>query len=125
MKFSPIMRALITGITGQDGYYLAKLLIEKGYEVYGMYRRSSLEIEERLFSLRKKIKLVEGDLTDIPSLINALKKANPDEVYNLAAQSFVPSSWSQPVSTGEITGLGTIKILEAIMAVNPKIKFYQ
>jgi len=117
--------ALITGITGQDGYYLAKFLLEKGYKVYGMYRRSSLEIEERIFSLRKKIKLIEGDMTDIPSIINALKKINPDEVYNLAAQSFVPASWSQPISTGEITGMGVLKILEAIRIVNPKIRFYQ
>ena len=118
-------KALITGITGQDGYYLAKFLLEKGYEVYGMYRRSSLEVEERIFELRDKIKLIEGDLTDLSSMIRAIKESNPDEVYNLGAQSFVPASWSQPISTSEITGLGVLKILEAIKIVNPKIRFYQ
>lgn len=118
-------RALITGITGQDGYYLAKFLVSKGYEVYGMYRRSSLEIEERIFELRDHIKLVEGDLTDLASMVEAIRKSNPDEVYNLGAQSFVPSSWTQPISTSEITGLGVLKILEAIRIVNPNIKMYQ
>ncbi len=118
-------RALITGVTGQDGYYLAKFLLEKGYDVYGMYRRSSLEIEERIFPLRHQIKLVEGDMTDVPSMVNLLKKIEPHEVYNLAAQSFVPSSWTQPISTSEITGVGVVKILEAIKITNPKIRFYQ
>jgi GDPmannose 4,6-dehydratase len=120
-----VKKALITGITGQDGYYLAKFLLEKGYEVYGMYRRSSLEIEERIFGIREKIRLVEGDITDTVSMIKILKEINPDEVYNLASQSFVPASWSQPISTSEITGVGVVKILEAIRLVNPKIRFYQ
>jgi GDPmannose 4,6-dehydratase len=118
-------RALITGVTGQDGYYLAKFLLEKGYEVFGMYRRSSLDIEEKIFSLRNKINLVEGDVTDLSSMVQILKEINPDEVYNLAAQSFVPASWTQPISTTEITGVGVIKILEAIRIMNPKIRFYQ
>lgn len=118
-------RALITGITGQDGPYLAEFLLNKGYEVYGMYRRSSLEIDERISELRNEINLVGGDLTDVPSMIKILKEINPDEVYNLASQSFVPDSWTQPISTSEITGVGVVKILEAIKLVNPKIRFYQ
>jgi len=117
--------ALITGITGQDGYYLAKFLLGKDYKVYGMYRRSSLDVEERLFELMDKIELLEGDVTDMPSMIKILQTIKPDEVYNLASQSFVPASWSQPISTSEITGVGVLKLLEAIKAVNPKIKFYQ
>jgi GDPmannose 4,6-dehydratase len=117
--------ALITGITGQDGHYLAKFLIRKGYEVYGMYRRSSLEIEERIYELKEDIHLVQGDITDIPSMIRILREIKPDEVYNLASQSFVPASWTEPISTVEITGVGVVKILEAIRLVNPKIKFYQ
>ena len=118
-------KALITGITGQDGYYLAKFLLSQNYDVYGMYRRSSLEVEERIFELRDKITIIEGDLVDVPSLINILKRINPDEVYNLAAQSFVPASWSQAVSTAQITGVGVLNILEAIRLTNPGIKFYQ
>ena len=117
--------ALITGLTGQDGYYLAKFLLSKNYNVYGMYRRSSLEIEERIFSLRGKIHLVEGDLTDVPSIIKIIQDIKPDEIYNLGSQSFVPSSWTQPISTSEITGVGVVKILESIRLINPKIKFYQ
>jgi len=124
-KINEKKKALITGITGQDGSYLAHFLLDKGYEVYGMYRRSSLEIDERILDLRDKIHLVQGDLTDIPSMIEILKEINPDEVYNLASQSFVPSSWTQPISTSEITGIGVIKILEAIKIVNSKIRFYQ
>lgn len=118
-------KALITGLTGQDGSYLAKFLIKKGYEIYGLYRRTSLDVFDRLDLIQNKIKLVPGDLTDTSSLIRNLKEINPDEVYNLAAQSFVPDSWTQPISTGDITALGTTRILEAIKHVNPKIKFYQ
>lgn len=119
-------KALITGITGQDGYYLSKFLLKKGYEVYGMYRRnSSLDIEKRLGEIRKQIHLVEGDLTDTASLMRIIKEIQPDEVYNLASQSFVPASWSQSVSTGNITGLGVLRILEAIRQIKPDIRFYQ
>ena len=118
-------KALITGITGQDGYYLAKFLLSKDYEVYGMYRRSSLEVEERIFELRDKIKLVEGDLIDSTSIIKILKEIKPDEVYNLAAQSFVPSSWTQPLATAQMTALGALNILESIKLVDKNIRYYQ
>jgi len=118
-------KALITGITGQDGSYLAEFLLKKSYEVYGMYRRTSMDVFERIGGIKNKIHLVQGDLTDVPSLIRALKETNPDEVYNLAAQSFVPSSWTQPISTGDITALGTTRLLESIRLANPKIRFYQ
>ncbi len=118
-------RALITGITGQDGSYLTELLLSKGYEVFGVVRRSSTESYERIEHLRDRITLVQADLLDQYSLIEALKVAQPDEVYNLAAQSFVPTSWSQAVLTGEFTALGVTKVLEAVRAVNPKIRFYQ
>jgi len=118
-------RALVTGITGQDGGYLAEFLLNKGYNVYGMYRRSSLNISERLGSLTKKIELVEGDLTDLPSLVSIIKKTKPNEVYNLASQSFVPASWSQPIATAEMTGLGVVNILEAIKLTKPDLKYYQ
>src|SRR5580700_9362427 len=99
-------RVLITGITGQDGSYLAELLLEKGYRVYGLVRRSSTVNFERIAHLQDKIELIAGDLLDQSSLITALQKSEPEEVYNLAAQSFVPTSWSQPVLTGEFTALG-------------------
>ncbi|MCK5624629.1 GDP-mannose 4,6-dehydratase [Candidatus Pacearchaeota archaeon] len=118
-------KALITGITGQDGSYLAEFLLEKGYEVYGMYRRTSMDSLGRVGHLKKQIKLVEGDLTDIGSMINLLKEIRPDEVYNLAAQSFIPASWTQPISTAEISGMGVLRLLEAIRHVDNKIKFYQ
>ena len=118
-------RVLIFGITGQIAFYLAEFLLKKDYEVYGVYRRTSLDIGERLNPLIKNIKLIEGDITDADSVLRAVKESNPDEIYNLAAQSHVPSSWSQPISTGDITGLGVVRILEAIRIVNPKIKFYQ
>ena len=118
-------RALITGITGQDGSYLTELLLSKGYEVFGVVRRSSTESYERIEHLRDRITLVQADLLDQYSLIEALKTAQPDEVYNLAAQSFVPTSWSQAVLTGEFTALGVTKVLEAVRAVDPKIRFYQ
>lgn len=117
--------ALITGITGQDGSYLTELLLSKGYEVFGVVRRSSTESYERIEHLRDRIHLVQADLLDQYSLIEALRAANPDEVYNLAAQSFVPTSWAQAVLTGEFTALGVTKMLEAVRAVNPKIRFYQ
>lgn len=119
------MRALITGITGQDGSYLAEFLLEKGYEVYGMVRRASTENFERIAHIRDKINLVQADLLDQLSIINIIEEIKPDEVYNLAAQSFVPTSWTQPVLTGEFNALGVTKVLEAIRLVNPKIKFYQ
>lgn len=118
-------KALVTGITGQDGAYLAELLINKGYEVYGFHRRTSMDVFDRIGHLRKEIKLVEGDVTDFGSIIRVIKEINPDEIYNLAAQSFVPDSWTQPISTVEINALGVINILEAIRILNPKIKFYQ
>ena len=118
-------RALITGITGQDGSYLAEFLLEKGYEVIGMIRRTSTVNFSRIQHIQDKITLVSGDLLDQGSLINILQKYQPDEVYNLAAQSFVPTSWEQPVFTGEVTALGVTRILEAIRAVDKDIRFYQ
>jgi GDPmannose 4,6-dehydratase len=118
-------RALITGVTGQDGSYLAELLLEKGYEVYGMTRRASTENVERIAHLTDRITLIQGDLLDPPSLDAALRQAQPHEVYNLAAQSFVPTSWNQPVLTAEFTAVGVTRMLEAIRAVDPGIRFYQ
>jgi GDPmannose 4,6-dehydratase len=117
--------ALITGITGQDGSYLAELLLEKGYRVVGMTRRSSTAGGERIEHLAGRIELVQGDLLDEASLVSALRESSPHEVYNLAAQSFVPTSWNQPVLTGEFTGLGVTRMLEAIRQVDPSIRFYQ
>lgn len=118
-------RALITGVTGQDGSYLAEFLLQKGYEVYGIVRRSSVEKADRLLHLLDKITFVQGDLLDATSLMSALRQARPQEVYNLAAQSFVPTSWNQPVLTAEFTALGVTRLLEAIRAVDPQIRFYQ
>jgi GDPmannose 4,6-dehydratase len=118
-------RALITGVTGQDGSYLAELLLEKGYEVYGMVRRASTEKFERIAHLMDSIEIVQGDLLDQNSLFHALDTIRPAEVYNLAAQSFVPTSWNQPLLTGEITALGVTRILEAIKMVDRSIRFYQ
>ena len=118
-------RALITGITGQDGSYLADLLLEKDYEVYGMVRRSSTENFERINHLTDRITLVQADLLDASSLVEALEEARPDEVYNLGAQSFVPTSWKQPVLTAEFTAVGVTRLLEAIRRVDPNIRFYQ
>jgi GDPmannose 4,6-dehydratase len=119
-------RALITGITGQDGSYLAELLLEKGYEVHGIVRRSSTETFERIGHLTGRIHLHQADLLDQLSLIDVIKASNPDEVYNLAAQSFVPTSWKQPVLTGEFTAIGVTRMLEAIRLLGPdKIRFYQ
>lgn len=117
--------ALITGITGQDGSYLAEFLLSKGYRVCGMVRRSSTENFERIDHLRDKIELAQGDLLDQLSLIDLLKRTKPSEVYNLAAQSFVPTSWEQPVLTGEFTALGVTRMLEAIRLVDRSIRFYQ
>ena len=118
-------RALITGITGQDGSYLAELLLEKGYEVFGMTRRASTENVERIAHLVDKVNLIQGDLLDPPSLVSALRTAEPQEVFNLAAQSFVPTSWNQPVLTAEFTGVGVTRMLEAVRSVDPDIRFYQ
>ena len=117
--------ALITGITGQDGSYLAELLLEKGYQVFGMVRRSSTENFERINHIKNKVTLLQGDLLDQFSLISVLKQSKPQEVYNLAAQSFVPTSWAQPVLTSEFTAIGVTKLLEAIRLVDPGIRFYQ
>ncbi|HXV27632.1 MAG TPA: GDP-mannose 4,6-dehydratase, partial [bacterium] len=118
-------RAIVTGVTGQDGSYLAEFLLEKGYEVYGMVRRSSTETFDRIEHLIGRIHLVQGDLLDQVSLIHMIKKIRPREIYNLASQSFVPTSFEQPVLTGEFTALGVTKILDAVRVVNRNIRFYQ
>ena len=118
-------RALITGVTGQDGSYLAELLLEKGYAVHGMVRRSSTETNERIQHLEGRITLHQADLLDQGSLLSVLQDVRPHEVYNLAAQSFVPTSWSQPALTGEFTALGVTRMLEAVRHVDPAIRFYQ
>ncbi len=118
-------KALITGITGQDGSYLAEFLVGQGYDVYGMVRRTSTVRYERIQHIQNQLRLVQGDMGDLASLITAISTIEPDEIYNLAAQSFVPTSWNQPVFTGDTTGLGVTRILDAVRAVNPKIKFYQ
>jgi GDPmannose 4,6-dehydratase len=117
--------AIITGITGQDGSYLAELLLTKGYRVIGVARRSSTVNYERIEHLLDDLTVVQGDLQDQGSLLSLLEEYKPDEVYNLAAQSFVPTSWNQPALTGDVTALGVTRILEAIRFVNPKIRFYQ
>lgn len=117
--------ALITGITGQDGSYLAELLLSKGYRVVGMVRRASTETFERITHMRDRLDLREGDLLDQLSLISLMESVQPDEIYNLAAQSFVPTSWTKPLLTGEFTALGVTRMLEAIRYVNRKIRFYQ
>ncbi|HEY7112896.1 MAG TPA: GDP-mannose 4,6-dehydratase [Thermoanaerobaculia bacterium] len=117
--------ALITGVNGQDGSYLAEHLLEEGYRVYGLVRRASARSFQRLSHLLEKIELVAGDVLDQTSLITALRDVEPEEVYNLAAQSFVPASFSQPVLTGEFNGLGVTRLLDAIRMVNPRIRFYQ
>ena len=117
--------ALITGVTGQDGSYLAEFLLEQGYKVVGMVRRTSTLKFERIHHIQDQIEIVQGDLLDQMSLIGLLQEYEPDEVYNLAAQSFVPTSFTQPVLTGEFTALGVTRVLEAIRYVDPKIRFYQ
>jgi GDPmannose 4,6-dehydratase len=119
------MKALITGVTGQDGSYLADFLLEKRYDVYGMVRRSSTENFERINHIRDKINLVQADLTDQGSIIKIIGEIDPDEIYNLAAMSFVQTSWDQPVLTGDVTALGVTRMLEAIKVVDKNIKFYQ
>ncbi|NLB55346.1 MAG: GDP-mannose 4,6-dehydratase [Lentisphaerae bacterium] len=119
------MKALITGITGQDGSYLAEFLLDKGYEVYGMVRRSSTEVFDMIAHIKDKVTLVQADLLDELSLISMLKDIQPDEIYNLAAMSFVPTSWTQPVLTGEFTAIGVIRMLEAMRYSAPAAKFYQ
>lgn len=118
-------RALITGITGQDGSYLADLLLEKGYEVFAIRRRTSVPIMENIAHIANRIEILDGDLLDISSLIQAVKIADPDEVYNLAAQSFVGTSWDQPLLTGQVTALGVANMLEAVRIVKPTARFYQ
>jgi GDPmannose 4,6-dehydratase len=120
-----IKRALITGITGQDGSYLADFLLEQGYEVAGMIRRSSTVNFSRIEDIQDRVQLVSGDLTDQISLINIIDEVRPSEVYNLAAQSYVPASWSQPVLTGDVTALGVTRLLDAVRLVDPDIRFYQ
>jgi GDPmannose 4,6-dehydratase len=117
--------ALITGITGQDGSYLAELLLRAGYRVVGMTRRTSTDVHERIQHIVDDIEFVSGDLLDQSSITSIVATVKPDEVYNLAAQSFVPTSWDQPVLTGEFTALGVTRVLEAIRTVNPRIRFYQ
>ncbi len=119
------MRALITGISGQDGSYLAEFLLGKGYEVYGIVRRSSLAKLDRIEHIADRVRLVEGDLMDQGSLDQTLEQIQPDEVYNLAAQSFVPVSWNQPALTADITGLGALRVLEAIRKHSPKARYLQ
>lgn len=118
-------RALITGVTGQDGSYLAEFLLSKGYKVFGLTRRTSTPNYERIKHIQDKIELIPGDLLDQQSLTSAVEYSDPDEIYNLAAQSFVATSWSQPVLTGEFTALGATRMLEAVRQVKPKTKFYQ
>lgn len=118
-------RALITGITGQDGSYLAELLLEKGYEVYGVARRAATPSTERIEHILDRIHLMVGEMTDQTSLLDAMEESKADEVYNLAAQSFVGDSWTVPVSTGDVDGLGVTRILEAVRRVNPQARFYQ
>jgi GDPmannose 4,6-dehydratase len=118
-------KALITGVTGQDGSYLAEFLLSKGYNVYGMVRRTSTVFYERIRRIQDDITLVPGDLSDQTSLNRAVSEIKPDEVYNLGAQSFVPTSWNQPAFTGDITGLGVTRMLEAVHTVKPDTRFYQ
>src|SRR5437879_13267193 len=118
-------RALITGLTGQDGSYLAELLLERGYEVFGVVRRSSSVNCERVAHLADQVTFIQADLLDQVSLISALRRARPHEVYNLAAQSFVPTSWEQPVLTAEFTALGVTRMLEAVRLAHPEARFYQ
>ena len=117
--------AIITGITGQDGSYLAEYLLEKGYDVIGMVRRSSTVTFQRIHHFQDDVKIIQGDLHDQSSLVDIIDRFRPNEVYNLAAQSFVPTSWNQPVLTGEVTALGVTRLLEAIRIVNPETRFYQ
>lgn len=125
MSSTTARRALITGITGQDGSYLAEFLLEKGYDVYGVVRRASTESFERIRQVKNRVTLIQADLTDQVSIIDAVSEIRPHEVYNLAAQSFVPTSWRQPILTGDVTALGVTRCLEAIRVVDRSIRFYQ
>ena len=125
MSSSEKRRALITGITGQDGSYLAELLLEEGYEVCGVVRRSSTEAYERIQGIKDQVNLVQADLTDQVSMIDVISEVRPNEVFNLAAQSFVPTSWKQPILTGDVTALGVTRMLEAVRLVDKSIRFYQ
>ncbi|MBU0742194.1 GDP-mannose 4,6-dehydratase [bacterium] len=125
MATSNPRRAMITGITGQDGSYLAELLLEEGYEVFGMVRRTSTETIERVNHIKERLNFVAADLTDQTSVIDAVSEVRPHEIYNLAAQSFVPTSWKQPIFTGDVTALGVTRVLEAIKMVDKSIKVYQ
>src|SRR4030065_765901 len=116
--------AIITGITGQDGSYLAEFLLSKGYDVVGMVRRSSTVTFERIQHIQDDIAIIQGDLHDPSSLVDLIERYRPDEVYNLAAQSFVPTSWSQPVLTGEVTALGVTRLLEALRLAHPRAPVY-
>lgn len=118
-------RAFVTGVTGQDGSYLAELLLEKGYKVYALRRRTSTPIMENIEHIKNEIEFIDGDLLDQGSIINAMRISNPDEVYNLAAQSFVGTSWIQPVLTGQSTGIGVTNMLEAVRLTKPDARFYQ
>ena len=118
-------KALILGVTGQDGSYLAEFLLEQGYEVVGMVRRTSTVTFSRIAHIQEQLTLVSGDMLDEPSMIAILQEYRPSEVYNLAAQSFVPTSWKQPVFTGEVTALGVTRLLDAIRTVDPTVRFYQ
>ncbi len=118
-------RALITGITGQDGSYLAEFLLAKGYDVFGMVRRSSTETIQRIEHIKDQVTFLQGDLLDQASVVKVIEEARPDEIYNLAAQSFVPTSWSQPVLTGQFTALGVSRMLEAVRQMAPEARFYQ
>jgi GDPmannose 4,6-dehydratase len=122
---SETRRALITGITGQDGSYLAELLLEQGYEVFGVVRRASTETFERILRIKDRVTLLQADLTDQVSMVEVLSQTRPREVYNLAAQSFVPTSWKQHILTGDVTALGVTRMLEAVRVVDPGIRFYQ
>lgn len=118
-------KALITGITGQDGSYLSELLLQKGYKIYGLKRRTATPNNENIQHIKKEIEFIPGDLTDFPSLMEAISISTPDEVYNLAAQSFVGDSWTQPILTGTVTALGVTNLLEAVRLVKPDVRFYQ
>jgi GDPmannose 4,6-dehydratase len=118
-------RALITGITGQDGSYLAEFLLDQGYKVYGLTRRSSTTVTDRIEHLLDRVELLSGDLLDQSSLLDAIEASKPDEIYNLAAQSFVQTSWAQPVLTSEFTAVGVTRLLEAMRRAAPKARFYQ
>src|SRR5688572_29869333 len=118
-------RALIVGIGGQDGSYLSEFLLGRGYEIYGLVRQSTAQLPERIAHLGERVTLVRGDLLDQLSLISAIERARPHEIYNFAGTSFVPESWQQPALTAELTGMGVVRLLEAVRLTDPSIRFYQ